>query len=138
MKTTVIGKPAVSSVDKLKVLALDAFNSIMGTIDLDNKVALKKLLTEYCIFLGEKHLEITSKEITGLINLYSHKIDDPKKLKYVTNEITRRVSGTESYELSGHFTVVEKDGKPVRRHGAYLRRFTPDAEAFTAKNTLDI
>lgn len=137
MKTTVIGKPATSSESKMKALAKDAYMSLMGKLDVDNKIILKKLLTEYCIFLGKKYIDVTSKEIVGLIMLY-HPVHDSKEQKVISSEISRRVSGSESHELSGHFTPVLKDGKQVRRNGAYLRQFTPDSDAFVAKNTLDI
>lgn len=137
MKTTVIGKPATSSEAMLKAIAKDVYMSITGRLDVDNKIVLKKLLTEYCIFLGKKYIDITSKEIVGLVMLY-HPIHDSKEQKLLSSEISRRVSGSESHELSGHFTPVLKDGKQVRRNGAYLRQFTPDSDAFVAKNTLDI
>lgn len=137
MKTTIIGKPATTTEEKMKALAKDTYMSIMGRLDLDNKVILKKLLTEYCILQGTKYIEITSKEIVGLV-MYYHPIFDVKEQKRITHEISRRISGSESHELSGHFSAIEKEGKPVRRNGAFLRKFTPDSDAFVAKNTLDI
>lgn len=137
MKTTIVGKPVTSSEDKMKALSKDCYMSIMGRLDVDNKIILKKLLTEYCILLGRKYLEITSKEIVGLM-MYYHPVYDEKEQKRISSEISRRISGSESHELSGHFSAIMKDDKPVRRGGAFLRKFTPDSDAFIAKNTLDI
>ena len=137
MKTTIIGKPASSTEAKVKTLCVDAYMSIMGRLDIDNKIILKKLLTEYCILQGAKYIDITSREIVGLI-MYNHPIVEVKEQKLLSSEISRRISGSESHELSGHFSPVMKDGKQVKRNGAFLRRFTPDSDAFVAKNTLDI
>ncbi|UNY46992.1 hypothetical protein PQB73_gp221 [Cronobacter phage LPCS28] len=137
MKTVIVGKPATSSEQKIKSLCKDAYMSITGRLDVDNKIILKKLLTEYCVYLGKQYIDITSKEIVGLVMMY-HPVYDTKEQKLISSEISRRVSGSESHELSGHFTAIMKDGKPVRRNGAYLRKFTPDSDAFIAKNTLDI
>lgn len=137
MKTTVIGKPATCTEDKIRALCKDAYMSILGRLGTDNKIILKKLLTEYCIFLDKKYIDITSKEIVGLIMLY-HPVYDSKEQKVISSEISRRISGSESHELSGHFTPVMKNGKQVIRNGAKLRQFTPDSDAFVAKNTLDI
>ncbi|WNL63166.1 hypothetical protein [Citrobacter phage Ci1] len=137
MKTTIIGKPASSTEAKVKTLCVDAYMSIMGRLDVDNKIILKKLLTEYCILQGAKYIDITSREIVGLI-MYNHPIVEVKEQKLLSSEISRRISGSESHELSGHFSPVMKDGKQVKRNGAFLRRFTPDSSAFVAKNTLDI
>lgn len=137
MKTFVMGKPVTTTEDKIKALCKDAYMSIMGRLDVDNKIILKKLLTEYCILLGEKYIDITSKEIVGLI-MCNHLITETKEQKLLSSEISRRISGSESHELSGHFTAVMKDGKQVKRNGAFLRRFTPDSDAFIAKNVLDI
>lgn len=137
MKTTIIGKPATSTEQKIKALCKDAYMSITGRLEIDNKLIIKKLLTEYCILLGKKELEITSIEIVGLISLH-HPIMNEKERKKITTEISRRISGAESHELSGHFVSIMKDGKQVRRNGSYLRLFTPDPDAFVAKNTLDI
>jgi hypothetical protein len=137
MKTVIVGKPVTSSEQKIKSLCKDAYMSITGRLDVDNKIILKKLLTEYCVYLGKQYIDITSKEIVGLVMMY-HPVYDTKEQKLISSEISRRVSGSESHELSGHFTAIMKDGKPVRRNGAYLRKFTPDSDAFIAKNTLDI
>lgn len=137
MKTIVIGKPAVSTKEKLQSLSKDVYMSFMGRLDVDNKIILKKLLTEYCIFSKVSHIDITSKEILELIKSY-HKIDNQKEEKIILTEISRRISGSESYELSGNFETIMKNGKQVRRNGAILRKFTPESDAFVAKNTLDI
>lgn len=137
MKTTIIGKPVTTSKEKIGILCKDAYMSLTGKLDIDNKIIIKKLLTEYCILLGKKEIEITSTEIVQLITLH-YPILDNKEVKKITTEISRRISGAESHELSGHFVSIMKNGKQVRRNGSYLRLFTPDSDAFIAKNTLDI
>lgn len=132
-----IGNSTKGSEEKLKALAKDAVMSFTGKLGLDNKIAIKNLLSEYCLVLQKREIEITSKEIVGLMMFHCpvYNIKDQKK---ISSEVTRRISGMDSHDLSGHFETVMHNDKPVRRSGAILRKFTPDPEIFIERNVLDI
>ncbi|QHJ78912.1 MAG: hypothetical protein [Caudoviricetes sp.] len=133
-----IGKKLKFDLARMKSYSYDAYKALMGHIELDNKTAIKNVLNEYCLYLESSELFLTSGEIYEIIEKYSGiKICNMDK-RFIMSEITRRISGNESHLLSGYFSVLMDEDKPVKRKGSYVRKYVPDASDFIEKNVLDI
>lgn len=126
-----------SSAEQIKIKSLNLAKCILGKNQENNKLVLLDFLDEVCVHQDKTQLVFTSVDIVKILkeNCELSREDE----RFIQHEITRRISGAESFILSGRIEFfLDENKNRVRQDSAYVRIYTPDPSLFQEKFMLDI